>query len=125
MSKDHDQGSFLTGFTVGLFAGAASYFLFATDKGSKVRTSLLEEWEIAREKLNTQGVIKNKDISLREVIKDAVEAAAEKAGMSVQKKAAQSQSSKKSTASKKSKKSSTPSKKSTASKSNSRKFKGV
>lgn len=46
-----DQGSFLNGFVVGLFAGAASYFLFATDKGATVREQLAEEWEQAKGQL--------------------------------------------------------------------------
>lgn len=43
------EGSFLTGFTVGLFAGAAGYYLFATKKGAKLRTQLSQEWQQAQE----------------------------------------------------------------------------
>jgi hypothetical protein len=44
----HSQGSFLGGFTMGLFAGAAGYFMFGTQKGKKLRERLTEEWENAR-----------------------------------------------------------------------------
>ncbi len=46
--SSHDQGSFLTGFTFGLFAGAAGYFMFGTQKGKKLREKLADEWENAR-----------------------------------------------------------------------------
>lgn len=48
MAQQDDQGSFLTGFTLGIFAGAAGYYLFATDKGKKLRTELNQEWQQAR-----------------------------------------------------------------------------
>lgn len=35
----NDQGSFLTGFSLGLFAGAFGYLLFGTDRGKKIRVS--------------------------------------------------------------------------------------
>jgi gas vesicle protein len=47
-SRPNDQGSFLTGFTLGIFAGAVGYYLFATDKGKKLRTQLNQEWQEAR-----------------------------------------------------------------------------
>lgn len=48
MAHDQDQGSFLTGFTLGLFAGATGYFLFGTDRGAKVRRELKTEWDQAQ-----------------------------------------------------------------------------
>lgn len=72
MSHQDDQGSFLTGFGVGLVAGAAGYFLFGTDKGKKVRQELAEEWETAKAKMEKEGVIENKAASLRQVIGDVV-----------------------------------------------------
>ncbi|HEX7018134.1 MAG TPA: YtxH domain-containing protein [Patescibacteria group bacterium] len=67
-SKDHHQGSFLSGFTVGLFAGAAGYFLFGTDKGQKLTEKLSDEWESAKERLADEGVIDNPNMSLRQVV---------------------------------------------------------
>lgn len=54
MARQDDQGSFLTGFTLGIFAGAAGYYLFATDKGKKLRTELNKEWEQARSQVGTE-----------------------------------------------------------------------
>lgn len=67
-NSDSGQGSFLTGFTVGLFAGAAGLFLFGTKDGEKVRRSLNQEWKQAKEKLAEDGVIENKDQTLREIV---------------------------------------------------------
>jgi hypothetical protein len=78
---DQDQGSFLTGFTVGLFAGAAGYFLFGTDRGEKVRSTLQDEWEEAKDKLVDQGVIRDKSVTLREVVRETVSRAARSAGV--------------------------------------------
>lgn len=66
--KSHHQGSFLTGFTVGLFAGAASFYLFGTDKGKKLTDRLSEEWENAKERLADEGVIDTPDLSFRQVV---------------------------------------------------------
>lgn len=52
---DQESGSFVTGFTIGLFAGAAGYFLFATDKGQTVRAELVKEWQAAKKKLADEG----------------------------------------------------------------------
>lgn len=54
MARQDDQGSFLTGFTLGIFAGAAGYYLFATDKGKKLRTELNKEWEQARSQIGPE-----------------------------------------------------------------------
>lgn len=51
-NSGQDQGSFLNGFVVGLFAGAAGYFLFATDRGHSVREELAQEWQQAKSQLN-------------------------------------------------------------------------
>lgn len=48
MREDQDQGSFLTGFTLGLFAGAAGLYLFGTEKGKSVRQRLTSEWQAAQ-----------------------------------------------------------------------------
>ena len=68
-----DQGSFVAGFSVGLVAGAAAYFLFGTEKGAKVRKQLVEEWESAREFMAEEGVHKDQHISLRQFLQNVVE----------------------------------------------------
>jgi len=69
-SQSSDGNSFVTGFTVGLFIGAAGYYLFATEKGSKLRKQLVNEWEHAKVDLVNDGVIANPKITLREFIQD-------------------------------------------------------
>jgi gas vesicle protein len=63
-----DQGSFLTGFSLGLFAGAIGYFLFGTDNGKKVRTDLNKEWNEAKEKLAEEGIIEDPHTSFRDMV---------------------------------------------------------
>lgn len=46
-----DAGSFSTGFTLGLFAGAAGFFLFATRDGERVRARLTQEWTQAKQRI--------------------------------------------------------------------------
>jgi len=50
-----NQGSFVTGLTVGLFAGAASYFLLLTPNGRKMRLKLEKEWQAAQAAGATAG----------------------------------------------------------------------
>ncbi|MEN8252753.1 MAG: hypothetical protein ABFQ62_00030 [Patescibacteria group bacterium] len=69
--SEEKHGSFLNGFTVGLFAGAAGYFLFGTKKGDSVRTQLAKEWEKAKGELEKEGVIESGK-GLKEMIGDAV-----------------------------------------------------
>lgn len=73
MSNNNDHGSFLTGFTFGLFAGAASLFLFGTEKGSRVRSRLAEEWDEAKHYLEEEGVIEKGKTSIRDVFKSIVD----------------------------------------------------
>ena len=70
MSEQADNGSFLTGFTIGLFAGAAGYFLFATDKGEKARKALAKEWQEAQQSWFTSEEVGPGTSSLRELAKD-------------------------------------------------------
>jgi gas vesicle protein len=65
------EGSFLTGFTVGLFAGAAGYYLFATEEGKKLRTNLVKEWDAAQAELAKQGI--KPQASLREFFRELME----------------------------------------------------
>lgn len=48
-AKTNDSGQFTTGFTLGLLAGAAGFFLFGTKRGREVRHRLQAEWERARQ----------------------------------------------------------------------------
>ncbi len=43
-----DSGSFFSGLTIGLFAGAVGYYLFASEKGSKLVKKVSSEWEKAQ-----------------------------------------------------------------------------
>lgn len=43
-----NQGSFVTGMAIGLFAGAASYFVLMTPEGKKMRKRLEKEWQEAQ-----------------------------------------------------------------------------
>jgi len=43
-------GPFFNGFAIGLFTGAAGYFLFATNEGTKIRAKIREEWQVAQQK---------------------------------------------------------------------------
>ena len=70
--SDRDQGSFLNGFTLGIFAGAVGYFLFGTNKGKSFRNDISKEWESAKGKLAEDGIIDSKEATLREVINDFV-----------------------------------------------------
>ncbi len=64
--KQDNSNSFLTGFSWGLITGAVGYFLFGTDQGKKVRDEISEEWQKSKEKLAEEGVIEDKNISIRE-----------------------------------------------------------
>jgi len=67
------QGSFINGFTIGLFAGAVGFFLFGTDKGGKVRQTISKEWDSAKEHLAKEGVIPSAKVSIRDVVSQVVE----------------------------------------------------
>jgi hypothetical protein len=75
--SDSHQGSFVNGFTVGLFAGALGYFLFGTNKGSKIRSTLVQEWESAQKEIElvSDKSLKsssNNPVSIREVLGDII-----------------------------------------------------
>jgi len=65
----HEHNSFVTGFTFGLFAGAAGYFLFATKKGEQLRQQLADDWEDAKEHMVKEGLIPHNKVSLRDFVK--------------------------------------------------------
>lgn len=64
MTESQDQGSFLTGFALGVFAGAAGYFLFGTDRGHKVRRDLQREWENAKQDLLTRTEPESAEVAM-------------------------------------------------------------
>jgi len=66
--SDQDQGSFIGGLALGMFAGAAGYFLFATKDGSKVRNKVEAEWKEAKVILAEEGLIKNKDVTISQLV---------------------------------------------------------
>lgn len=66
--RDNDQGSFLTGFGLGLFAGAAGYFLFATDKGKKIQDELAKEWQEAKKNLEKNQSAEKTKATLKELL---------------------------------------------------------
>jgi hypothetical protein len=61
-----ESGGFIAGFSLGVFAGAAGYFLFGTQKGAKLRRRLINEWDNAKDHLVKEGVIDDPQISLRD-----------------------------------------------------------
>lgn len=71
-SSPDSQGSFLNGFTVGLFAGAAGYFLFSTKKGESFRKLVSSEWDQAKHSLADAGVIDSPAMTVRECIVSVV-----------------------------------------------------
>jgi hypothetical protein len=64
----HQSNSFLTGFAVGLFVGAAGFYLYGTDDGAKMRKQIAHEWEKTKVDLAEQGVIERPDVSLKEFL---------------------------------------------------------
>lgn len=72
VNSNTSQGSFLNGFTVGIFAGAVGYFLFGTDKGGKVRQTIGKEWDQAKVHLAQEGVIPSSTASIRDIFKQVI-----------------------------------------------------
>lgn len=68
IASQSEAGSFVTGFTVGLFAGAAGYFLFATKRGKTLRQKIESEWQDAQAHLLTKGSIEESTTNLRDAI---------------------------------------------------------
>jgi len=68
-----DQGGFIAGFSIGLLAGAAGYFLFGTKRGAEIRHELVKEWENAQEHLAKEGVISSQPLSLRNFLQNLSE----------------------------------------------------
>ena len=70
--QQNQEGSFVTGFTVGLFAGAAGFFLFGTKKGETIRSKINAEWDNAKEQLAQEGVISSSDLSIRDMFASVI-----------------------------------------------------
>jgi gas vesicle protein len=70
-----EHSTFVTGFTIGLFAGAAGYFLFATKKGAQVRKQLSQDWEDAKRHLEKEGALEHAELSLGSYLKELLERA--------------------------------------------------
>lgn len=47
-SDSSHQDSFINGFTLGICAGAAGYFLYGTEQGKKLRLKLHKQWKAAQ-----------------------------------------------------------------------------
>jgi len=68
--SDEQQGSFIGGLALGMFAGAAGFFLFGTKDGAKTRLKIEKEWQEAKATLEKDGIIKNKNASLGDLIRE-------------------------------------------------------
>ncbi len=60
----------MTGFGVGLAAGAIGMYLFGTDEGSKLRQELKDYWQEAVKDLLAEGTIENAEQDLWALFKD-------------------------------------------------------
>lgn len=69
---DH-SGGFVAGFSIGLIAGAAAYYLFGTEKGRVLRSTLVEEWESAKEHMADEGILKDRQLSLRQFMQKLIQ----------------------------------------------------
>jgi len=79
-----NQGSFISGLTVGFLAGAAGYFLFGTEKGKKIVHDLEKEWRAAQaadpqltQAISRQATHQVNGSSLLKTIKDLVKQVAD------------------------------------------------
>ncbi len=62
-----DSGSFITGFTLGIFAGAFGYYAFATKDGKKLTTKISAEWAAAKSTLMSDLIGESNQHSLRDL----------------------------------------------------------
>jgi hypothetical protein len=67
------SNSFLTGFSFGLFVGAAGYYLYGTERGKKLREHMVSEFEAAKVQLVKEGIITRPEVSFREFVGDVLE----------------------------------------------------
>lgn len=73
MATPEEQGvpSFVTGFGLGLLAGAAGFVLFGTKKGSIIRRDLQKAFAQAYEQEIASGAVTGEAISLRDFLTTA------------------------------------------------------
>ncbi|MDA1080022.1 MAG: hypothetical protein O2840_05030 [bacterium] len=72
---NEEQGSFPLGFTFGLLAGAAGFFIFGTERGKQARAEFAKQWHKAH-----TSMAKNPDLvvpTLREAFTTAIAAVTE------------------------------------------------
>ena len=73
--NNFSEENFMTGFGVGLAAGAVGMFLFGTDEGTKLRKELKDHWQEAAADLLAEGVIENAEQDLWGLFKDILDKA--------------------------------------------------
>ena len=56
-NKKKDDGSYLTGLSIGLFAGTIAYLLYGTSKGREVKKKLKEDWSAAQELIDDSSIL--------------------------------------------------------------------
>ena len=73
MSTQEDSGtpSFVTGFGLGLLAGAAGFVLFGTERGKALRKDLQKAFTEAYQEEITAGVVTGEAVSLRDFLATA------------------------------------------------------
>ncbi len=67
MQQQH-KNSFVGGFALGLAAGAAGFFLFATNEGKKVRQKVNLAWQEASSELQAQGLIDDPQTTIHDFL---------------------------------------------------------
>ncbi|MFZ5438134.1 MAG: hypothetical protein ACOZAK_03725 [Patescibacteria group bacterium] len=68
--NNFSEQTFMTGFGVGLAAGAIGMYLFGTDEGGKLRQELKDHWQEAVKDLLAEGTIENAEQDLWMLFKD-------------------------------------------------------
>lgn len=67
MQQQH-KNSFVGGFALGLAAGAAGFFLFATSEGKKVRQKANQAWQEASSELQAQSLIDDSQTTIHDFL---------------------------------------------------------
>ncbi|MCC6711561.1 MAG: YtxH domain-containing protein [Candidatus Pacebacteria bacterium] len=70
------EENFMTGFSVGLAAGAAGMYLFGTDEGEELREELKAHWKEAVSDLLAEGTIETAEQDMWQLFKDILNKAA-------------------------------------------------
>lgn len=64
------EENFMTGFSIGLAAGAAAMYLFGTDEGEELREELKAHWKEALKDLLAEGTIETAEEDIWQLFKD-------------------------------------------------------